>query len=338
LISPKSQSGFIAEDRHFPHRFVLREATPQGVAIIRIHRPQMSNALNPATMFQLDKAVEAAIHDPSVCGIVITASEPGFVFGADMNFLIRHIEQNHFEPVHAYTRLGNDCFDRIAASPKPIIAAINGHAFGGGLELALACHVRLAVPTATLSLPEVGLGLCPLWGGVLRMKRQIGLEVAKSLIYAGKNIPVREALELGIVDRSMDANHLLKNAVKLATMPAGSFFRENKAFHASENVIRFFDNETVDSVFSPNTTDTPDKSVQMIRKQMRSKCYLALKYCERIFQWNDGMTADEKDRNYREIVEHLYRSKDTITALKWKRDKKIGTPEFTSHLFKSTDF
>ena len=332
MTSLTTQAGFLAENQHFPHRFVLREVTPQDVAIIRIHRPQFSNALNPAAMFQLDKAVDAAIHDPDVRGMVITASEPGFVFGADIGFLIRHIEQNHFEPIHAYTRLGNDCFDRIAASPKPVIAAINGHAFGGGLELALACHVRLVVPTASLSLPEVGLGLCPLWGGVLRMKRQIGLEAAKSLIYTGKNIPVREALELGIIHRAMDANHLLKNAVKLATMLADSFVRENKAFRTSENVLRFFENETVDSIFSSNTTDTIDKTLQMIRKQIRSKCYLALKYCERIFQWDNGMTADDKDRAYREVVEHLYRSEDTITALKWKRDKKIGTPEFTSHL------
>ena len=332
MIPHKVQADFFAEDRHFPHRFVLREAAPQGVAIVRVHRPQMFNALNPAAMFQLDKAVSAALSDPAVQGIVITAAEPGFVFGADINFLIRHIEQNRFEPIHTYTRLGNDCFDRIAASPKPVIAAINGHAFGGGLELALACHIRLAVPAATFSLPEVGLGLCPLWGGVLRLKQQIGQEAAKYLIYTGKNIPAREALELGIIDRVMDANHLLKNAVKLASMRMDDFSRENKVSHFTESVIRYFENETVDSIFSSKPIDTSDKTIQLARKQIRAKSYLALKYCERIFQWDNCMTTEEKDRAYRGIVEHLYRSEDTITGLKWKLGKKIGTPEFTSHL------
>ena len=328
MSNQERQVGFITDDRHFFHRFVLREVTPQGVAIIRIHRPHASNALNPAAMFQLDRAVDAAINDPAICGIVVTASEPGFVFGADIDFLVRHIDQNHFEPIHVYTRLGNDCFDRIAASPKPIIAAINGHAFGGGLELALACHVRLAVPTATLSLPEVGLGLCPLWGGVLRLKQKIGQEAAKWLVYTGRSIPAREALELGVIDRLVDADNLLKNAVKISAMQTNCFSFENKMHKAPQDIISFFENETIESIFDSSSFDTLDKTIRMSRKQVLAKSYLALKYCETIFQWDNRMTADAKDHAYREIVEHLYKSEDTNMGLKWKLDKKIGTPKF----------
>jgi enoyl-CoA hydratase/carnithine racemase len=164
----------------FVHHFVHSAVTPDHAAVIRISHKD--HILNPAVLFQLHAAVSCAIADPSVRGIVISTSEPGFVIGADIGFFIRHIEQDRFEPIHVYTELGNECFDLIAQSPKPVVAAINGAAFGGEFELALACHLRIASPDAVVSFPEAGLGICPLWRGILRLKKVLGTELAKSVV------------------------------------------------------------------------------------------------------------------------------------------------------------
>lgn len=311
------------------HRFVLRQHTPQGVAVICVHRPWAANSLNPAAMFQLHAAVDAAISDRDVRGIVITASEPGFVLGAEIGFLVRRIERDEFDPIHVYTRLGNDCFDRIAQSPKPVVAAVNGPAFGGGVELALACHVRLACPQATVALPETALGLCPLWGGVLRLKRLLGPGFAKWLVYTARNTSAREAFELGIFDRLVEPANLLETAVEIAASPTRHFMA-NFRIGGDKSIARFFQGETAKSIFNMKSFGQYEKPIQISIKQVRKKSRLAVQYCEKIFDWNDALTAEEKDHAYREIVETLYRSEDTLMGLQWKLAKKIGSPEFAN--------
>lgn len=315
----------------FPHRFVLSQNTPQGVTVIRVHRPAANNALHPAAMFQLDAAVKAALESPDVRGIVITASEPGFVLGAEIGFLVRRIEHGDFAPIHIYTRLGNDCFDRIAESRKPVVAAVNGPAFGGGLELALACHVRLACPQAVAALPETGLGLCPLWGGVLRSRQLFGTGLAKWLVYTARNTSAREAAELGIYDRIVEPERLLETAVETAANPAAQNDFRGKThadIKADRDIIHFFENETVASILQMESIEKYKKTIQMSIKQVRKKSKLALLHCEKMFDWSNEFRADEIDRACHDVVETLYRSKDTMTGLQWKLAKKIGTPDF----------
>jgi Enoyl-CoA hydratase/carnithine racemase len=328
MINQALQTGNF-DNTLFPHHFILRERTSQNVAILRIQHSHGANILNPAVLSQLDQVVSAAISDPSIRSVIITASEPGFVFGAEINFFIRHIEQCDLEPIHAFTRLGNRCFDRIASSPKPVVAVMNGPAFGGGLELALACHARLTVPGTVMTLPEVGIGLCPIWGGILRLRQLIGKEMAKSVIYTGRNISAKEAFEIGIVDYISSRDEIMKMAVEIS-LTNSKIFRSQKNNEASDHFLQLLKNETIDSFFHLKSLDSFDKKTQISIKQVCNKSYLALKYCELIFGWDEQISTEERDHAYYEIVERLYRSEDTITGLNWKRDKKIGLPNFVS--------
>src|SRR6267378_6334619 len=176
---------------------VLAE-TRDGIARITINRPEKLNALDRQTMQEIDGAVAAAGEDPSVGVLIVTgAGERAFVAGADIG------ELSSQTPVEgtAYARAGQAVLNRLERLGKPSIAAINGYALGGGLELAMACTLRLAAESARLGQPEVALGIIPGYGGTQRLARLIGAGRALDLILTGEPIDAREAHRLGLVNR-----------------------------------------------------------------------------------------------------------------------------------------
>lgn len=192
----------------------------EGVALLTVNRPKVLNALNKATISELGAAIAAIAADDSARAVVITgAGEKAFVAGADIaevNSLESPIDgMRTSESLHAV-------FDAIAALPKVVIAAINGFALGGGLELALGCDIRLASETAQVGLPEVNLGLIPGWGGGLRLQRLVGTGMAKYLVLTGERIPAAEALRLGLVEKVYPPEELLPAAMSLARTIGGN--------------------------------------------------------------------------------------------------------------------
>lgn len=189
-----------------------------GAAIISINRPDALNALNADLLYELSLALELAEADLSVNALIITGLGRAFIAGADIVNLQKLSDA--FSGREA-SLAGQDLMNTIAALPFPTLAAINGFALGGGLELALACDLRIASKQAKLGLPEVSLGLIPGYGGTQRLSRLIGLGRALDLIYTGRHVDAEEAFQLGIVNRvSEDAlatakelvNQILKNA------------------------------------------------------------------------------------------------------------------------------
>ena len=188
------------------HEFanVLLDVTDR-VAWITIHRPDRLNALNAATVGEIAQAAGQAAADPEVGVIVVTGSgEKSFVAGADI------AEMSTLDALEAqrFSHRLNAGFGLLEASPKPVIAAINGFALGGGCELALACHVRIAADTAVFGQPEVGLGLIPGAGGTQRLQRLIGRGRALDLILTGDVINAPEALRIGLIERIVPAAEL----------------------------------------------------------------------------------------------------------------------------------
>jgi enoyl-CoA hydratase len=184
-----------------------------AVAIITVNRPQVLNALNLSTIDELRRAVLGLKHDAEVRAIVITgAGEKSFVAGADVNELAVRTPAQYKE----LGVRGQHVFDLIENLGKPVIAAINGYALGGGCELAMACTMRIAADTARLGQPEINLGIMPGYGGTQRLPRLVGKGIALELLLTGKHITPAEALQIGLVNRVVPAASVLSEAKALA--------------------------------------------------------------------------------------------------------------------------
>jgi enoyl-CoA hydratase len=180
-----------------------------AVTVLTVNRPSVLNALNRDTLTELEDAARHVVGDPDQAALIVTgAGEKSFVSGADINELAALDARGAEEA----SRFGQRVFDVLDRSPKPVIAAVNGYAFGGGCELALACHVRLASDNAVLGLPEVGLGIIPGYGGTQRLPRLVGQGRALGLILSGGRVKADEALRIGLVDRVVPQAQLLAEA------------------------------------------------------------------------------------------------------------------------------
>jgi enoyl-CoA hydratase len=183
------------------------------IARVTIDRPKVLNALNDLTVRNIHKAFAALRDDASVGAVILTgAGEKAFVAGADIN------ELAVMTPLQgeASSRLGQAALHGIESLGKPVIAAINGFALGGGCELALACHMRFASETAKIGLPEVGLGIIPGYGGTQRLPRLVGLGRALELIATARMIDAAEAFRIGLVNRVLPPAELLPHCEKVA--------------------------------------------------------------------------------------------------------------------------
>jgi enoyl-CoA hydratase len=184
-----------------------------AVALVTINRPQVLNALNLATLDELRRVILDLKKDESVRAVILTGSgEKAFVAGADVNELA--VQTPIAGREHALS--GQHVLDLIENMGKPVIAAINGYALGGGCELALACTLRIAADTARLGQPEVNLGILPGYAGTQRLPRLVGKARAMELILTGAQITASEAERIGLVNRVVPAAALLTEAKKLA--------------------------------------------------------------------------------------------------------------------------
>ncbi|MDR1572875.1 MAG: enoyl-CoA hydratase/isomerase family protein [Clostridiales Family XIII bacterium] len=183
-----------------------------NVAIVYLNRPKSLNALNSEMVAELDKIFAELTADPQVRAVIITG-EKNFAAGADITNMIE------LTPEEARVFAFSAVFNRIAACPKPVIAAIEGFALGGGMELALCCDFRIAAPNAKMGFPEINLGIVPGAGGTQRLPRLIGDARAKRMIFTGATVKGETALAYGLVDAL--AENPLEEAVKLAEELAG---------------------------------------------------------------------------------------------------------------------
>jgi len=189
--------------------------TRDGVAFVTLNRPEKLNALDAQTMAELDAAFGAMRTDADVAGVILTgAGEKAFAAGADIEELSRLTPGD----AHETARRGQRVLNRIERLGKPVVAAVNGFALGGGCELALACHLRVAAEGAKLGTPEAKLGLMCGYGGSQRMPRLVGKGRALELLLTGEMVDAAEALRIGLVNRVVPAASLLEECEALVRM------------------------------------------------------------------------------------------------------------------------
>ncbi len=185
----------------------------EGIATIIINRPKAMNALNGETLLELKAAIKDIAEDDNISAVIVTGSgDKAFVAGADISFMypLDGMKARYFSGV------GQDVMRDFERLEKPVIAAINGFALGGGCELAMACDIRLASTTALFGQPEVGLGITPGFGGTQRLGRICGEGRALELILSANNIKVDEAYRIGLVNHVYAPEELMPAAIKLA--------------------------------------------------------------------------------------------------------------------------
>ncbi len=191
----------------------VTQTLDENTAVWTLNHPPV-NALSQALLSALDTLVDEACQNDEVRSVILTSfTQKYFVAGADIKELSNISNQAEGQK---YAERGQAILMKIENAPKPFIAAIEGYSLGGGLELALACHLRIAGAEARLGLPEVNLGLMPGFGGTQRLARQVGQDRALEMMLTGKHIPAQEAYDLGLVSQVVKSGSTLDTALNLA--------------------------------------------------------------------------------------------------------------------------
>ncbi|MDU4962188.1 MAG: short-chain-enoyl-CoA hydratase [Sporomusaceae bacterium] len=184
-----------------------------GIGIVSINRPKALNALNAATIYELDRMFDQLAADDAIKAVILTGSgAKAFVAGAD----ITEMQPMSAIEGRSWAKLAQAVFNKIENLAKPVIAAVNGYALGGGCEIAMACDIRIAAETAKFGQPEVSLGIPPGFGGTQRLARLVGKGRAKELLFTGDMIDAAEAYRIGLVNKLTAPADLLDTAKALA--------------------------------------------------------------------------------------------------------------------------
>lgn len=182
-----------------------------NICVLTINRPEVLNALNRNLLEELNAALDEISNNKDIFLIIIAGQGKSFVAGAD----IVEMKDKNPEEARKFAELGLSVFRKIELMEKPVIAAVNGFALGGGCELAMSCDIRVASEKAKFGQPEVGIGIIPGFGGTQRLPRLVGIAKAKELIFTGNIIDAAEAERLGLVNKVVDHNELMLEAIAL---------------------------------------------------------------------------------------------------------------------------
>lgn len=196
-----------------------------NIGILSVNRPKALNALNSATLKEINQAIDMIEKDDEIHILILTGEGRAFVAGAD----ISEMKVLNAHEAREFAKLGSGTFRKIELMEKPVIAAVNGFALGGGCELSMCCDIRIASEKAKFGQPEVGLGIIPGFAGTQRLSRLVGLGRAKELIFTADMIDANEAYRIGLVNKVVPAEELMNEAMKLA----------NKILSKGQLAVRF---------------------------------------------------------------------------------------------------
>ncbi len=243
-------------------------ALKDDLAFITINRPEAMNALNETIVSQLDEKFSEAENNPAVKAIVLQGAGKAFVAGADIRYFVKNIKADKIDDIVDFTRKGHELFLRIENSSKKTIALLDGLSLGGGSELALACQAIVATPAGSMAFPETGIGIFPGLGGMLRMTRHVGPELAKYYTFTGMPISAADAKSLGIVTQLVQPSEVPAALRELAERDVDKYaeravpekFNDMVKMGRSENIALLLDGKPPEEV----PTDFAAKSVKIV--------------------------------------------------------------------------
>ena len=298
----------------FEFKVVNREVK-EGVAYITINRPEAMNALNEVTVSQIDREFTAAQEDAAVKSIVFQGAGKAFVAGADIRFFVKNIKNKQIDNNVSFTQKGHDLFLRIENSAKPTIAVLDGLSLGGGSEMALACQSIIATPAGSMGFPETGIGIYPGLGGMLRLARQVGPELAKYYVFTGKPIQAQDAYDLGVVTRLVSPQSLGSAISELSSGVLPDKYRKRDIPERFLELAKTCSGENLDALLNSGTLTGIDPVLaEKTSKAVGAKAPLALK------KVNDLIDAQQE----KPITEAIQLELDGLVAMFSTRDALTG--------------
>jgi 3-hydroxypropionyl-coenzyme A dehydratase len=284
-------------------KYLVRKSQPDDdVAIMKINRPEVLNALDKEVAAELYKEIEIAGADDKIKVIIITgAGERSFCAGGDIRYVA------NIDPIEAerYATFMHGLLNKIENLEKPVIAAINGYALGGGCQLALACDIRIASSNARLGQPEVTIGIPPGWGGTQRLSRIVGPAKAKELIYTGKMITAKEAERIGLVNKVVsmtpeEANSLLKKIDTTSTANPSKEEKQQQEKQRANKVAKILNKKLMDECLSfareitKNSFTAVKTSKMLINKGMDADIHTGLRL--EIYGWTLCFAHEDRQK------------------------------------------
>jgi len=288
LLSKQNESG-----KPFEFKYVELDVK-DGIATITINRPEAMNALNETVVNQLEKKFDEAESNDAVKAIAIVGAGKAFIAGADIKFFIENMENKTLDRTVEFTRKGHELLRRFETSVKPTIAVVDGLSLGGGSELALACQYIVATGAGSFGFPETSIGIYPGLGGMIRMERLVGKDLAKYFVFTGKSIKAEMAQKLGIITELTTVDQLEETIMKLASQdkkdkyqgqPDQDVFKKEMAIFAGNNLETIMNGQVPEGV----DADFGMKTMAIIKK----KAPLALIVANELMDAQSKVTIDE---------------------------------------------
>lgn len=300
-----------------PFAFTLVNlAVNQEIATITINRPEAMNALNETVVEQLTQRFSEAEQNPGVSAIVFQGAGKAFVAGADIRYFVDKIKAGRIADIVNFTRRGHQLFRRIENSNKLTVALLDGLSMGGGSELALACQAIVATPAGSFAFPETGIGIYPGLGGMLRLGRHLGPELAKYFVFTGAAMTASDAKELGIVTRLVDpsgVDEAIRNLMregrpdKYRPRPIPERFTPWRTLFGAENAA---------TLLAAKTPPGADETVTAkILKTLGNKAPLALKQVDQIIDRQAKASPDEGIEIELDSLAAIFSTADALEGL-----------------------
>jgi len=283
-----------------------------------ISRPDAMNALNHAVVNQLDEAFKQAEADPDTKTIILETTGKAFVAGADIKFFVDCIKEDRLQDNYEFTAFSHEVYNRIDDIKKLVVAKMDGLALGGGFELAMSTDVIVATPKAVMGFPETGLGIYPAMGGTQRTSRFIGKELAKYLIFTGKQISAKDAFDIGLVDYIFAPDEVDDKILSLAKEGKLVPKKGKETEELSDDWKKLkdlFKDENIEGLLGSKYLDSDDPLIAKTAKILAGKAPIALKLVNKIM--DEGYEKPLKEGLKEELIHNIeiFATKDALTGL-----------------------
>ncbi|MBU4438350.1 MAG: enoyl-CoA hydratase/isomerase family protein [Firmicutes bacterium] len=288
LLVKQNESG-----KPFEFKYVELEVKEE-IAYITINRPEAMNALNETVVNQLEKKFDEAESNEAVKAIAIVGAGKAFIAGADIKFFIENMENKTLERTVEFTRKGHELLRRFETSVKPTIAVVDGLSLGGGSELALACQYIVATAAGSFGFPETGIGIYPGLGGMIRMERLVGKDLAKYYVFTGKSISAEKALQMGMITELTTIDQLEATIKKVATQEKRDKYQGHTDADGFENETAIFADENLEKIMDGIVPDGVDADfANTTIKNIGKKAPLALIVANELMEAQSKVSIDE---------------------------------------------